>query len=243
MSATSPSSSVTRGALPARGRTAPAPLAHLDRWIVAATAVPFVAIATARAAGSFPLWLYLATLLLGSPHVLATAGLYLDEELWPIARADPLRFLVLPAALVVLGAAAFAVASRPAGLLLLTGFFLWQTQHYTKQNVGMFAFWARARGEAPMSERERALIRATTAVGVLGILRAMDLAPSWDLLLRTAGLALLAIGLVLAATTARGARRIALVAAVAFCAPLHLATVDLSPRPSPTRRRTARSTT
>ncbi|HRW38242.1 MAG: hypothetical protein KDB04_05950 [Acidimicrobiales bacterium] len=230
MSAASPSPSTPTSVLGADASVAHSRrIAHLDRWIVAATIVPFAAIAIARVAGSFPLWLYLATLLLGSPHVLATAGLYLDEELWPVARADPLRFLVLPATLVVLGAAAFAAAPTRVGLLLVTGFFLWQTQHYTKQNVGMFAFWARSRGEAAMTERERALIRATTAVGVLGILRAMDLAPTWDPLLRWGGLALIGVGLALAATTARGPRRVALATAVAFYAPLHLATVDLLP--------------
>ena len=202
-------------------------MARLDRWIVAATVLPFIAITIARVAGSFPTWLYLATILLGSPHVLATIGLYLDEELWPVARADLRRYVWIPLALVVVGAVAFGSTATPVGLLLVTGFLLWQTQHYTKQNIGMFAFWARFRGDAPMVDGERALIRATTAIGALGILRAMDLAPSLDVLLRGAGLGLLVAGAGLALVVARGPRRLALLAAIAFYAPLHLYDVDL----------------
>ncbi len=203
------------------------PVARLDRWIVAATLLPFAAITLARVLGSFPTWLYLATLLLGSPHVLATFGLYLDEELWPVARADLLRFVWIPLALVGVGAVACGSTGTPVGLLLVTGFLLWQTQHYTKQNIGMVAFWARLRGDAPVLDQERALIRATTAIGVLGILRAMDLAPALDGTLRALGLGMLVVGAILALVIGRGPRRLVLLAAVGFYAPLHLYDVDL----------------
>jgi hypothetical protein len=202
-------------------------LLGFDQWLVAATVVPFVAILLAHAAGGLPAPLFVATLFFGPPHVMATLGLYADPELRAVVRADPRRFVVLPLAALAAGAAAFAPTGGRVGLVLITVFLLWQTQHYTKQNVGVFAFWCRARGLGSMVDAERSLIVATTAIGALGILRAMALVPSWDGGLRVAGATLIAAGTGAALVVGRDERRLALVAAVWFYAPLHLFRLDL----------------
>jgi hypothetical protein len=78
-----------------------------------------------------------------------------------------------------------------------------------------------------MMDAERSLIVATTAIGTLGILRAMALVPSWDGALRVAGATLIAAGTGAALVIGRDERRLALVAAVWFYAPLHLFRLDL----------------
>ena len=200
---------------------------RFDRWLAAATLAPLVAFGALRIAGDAPGWLVAITLFLGAPHVLATLGLYADHGMAPIIAADRRRYVWWPLALIPASALAFWALHGAAAILLVTAFLLWQTQHYTKQNVGVFGLWCRARGASPMDERERALITATTAIGVLGILRAMELAPTSDRWLQGSGLVLSAAMLLVAVTPWRGARTGALVLAVVFYAPLHIFTTDL----------------
>lgn len=195
--------------------------------LIGASAVPLVLFTGFHAAGGTPAWLVGISLLLGAPHVMATLGLYADRGLRPIIATDHRRFLWAPLALIPLSALAFAVVGQVVAVLLLTGFLLWQTQHYTKQNVGVFGLWVRARGDAPMHDLERRLIVATTAVGAIGILRAMELAPELDGALQAGGLAVAAGLIAVAAAVATGARRVALIAAVGFYVPLLAFRTDL----------------
>lgn len=198
-----------------------------DQQIAIATAVPFCFFLVVHALGGLPLWLATLTLFMGAPHVLATIGLYVDRDIRAIAATDPVRYVVAPLAVIPISVVLFGVTHGAVAVLLVTGFLLWQTQHYTKQNVGMFAFWCRARGLSPMTDHERSIVRATTAIGAVGILRAMELTPQLDQALRIGGLVLLAIGAALAVVPFRGARSWALLAAVAFYAPLYIFQVDL----------------
>ena len=203
------------------------PRISFDQKIAAATAIPFAFFLSVRLLGGLPVWLAALTLFLGAPHVLATIGLYVDRDIRTIAAADPVRYLVVPLAAIPVSVVVFGVTHGAAAVLAVTAFLAWQTQHYTKQNIGMFAFWCRARGLVSMRERERSLVRATTAVGVLGILRAMALAPGWDRALQVGGLALVASGALVVATSWEGRRSVALLAALAFYLALHLFRVDL----------------
>ena len=203
------------------------PPISFDRKIAAATAVPFAFFLAVRLLGGLPVWLAALTLFLGAPHVLATVGLYVDRDIRSIAAADPVRYVVVPLAAIPVSVVLFGVAHGAVAVLSVTAFLAWQTQHYTKQNVGMFAFWCRARGLVAMSERERSLVRATTAVGILGILRAMALAPGWDRALQVGGLTLVALGALVVTASWKGQRSVALLAALAFYLPLHLFKVDL----------------
>lgn len=212
---------------PRLGRLAERTPVRFDQKIVAVTVVPFVAFLVLHVAHAIPPSFAILLLFLGGPHVLATFGLYLDGEVRELARSDPRRFVAVPLLTMVASMVAFGVIRGQAAVTLLVAFVLWQTYHFTKQNLGMFAFWCRASGQEGMATPERKLILATTAIGGLGVLRAFSVAPSLDRPLQVAGLVLLTAGTVHAIRLARGRRRLALLAAVAFYAPLHLFSVGI----------------
>lgn len=210
-----------------RRAVVPGGATSFERWLLGATLVPLALFSGFHATGGTPTWLVGLSLLLGAPHVMATLGLYADPGMRPVIQADRGLLVWAPLALIGLSGLVFLAVSGPAALLVLTGFLLWQTQHYTKQNVGVFGLWARARGDGSITEPERRLIVATTAIGTLGILRAMELAPWWDRALQLGGVALLAGSGLVACSLARGPRRLALLVAVGFYAPLVVFSTDL----------------
>ena len=164
MTATSPTPAVAHAAPAQRGTVL---AERFDRAIVAVTVIPFVGYLILHVVG-VPAALGALLLVLGGPHVLSTFGLYVEPGVARLARTDPLRFIWLPLAAIPLTALAFGVVRGPGLPWLLTAFLVWRTHHFTKQNLGMFAFWSRARRDAPMSPLERRLILATTAIEGLG---------------------------------------------------------------------------
>lgn len=121
---------------PTRGRSG----FGFDWQVVGVTVLPWVLFLTTWVLDVKPLPIAMAGAFLGTPHVLATVGLYLEPGLRSHVRSNPVAFWVAPAAAVVGAALAFALS--PAWLVwpLLTAFALWQTHHFTKQNFGMFVF-------------------------------------------------------------------------------------------------------
>lgn len=122
---------------------------------------------------------------------------------------------------------AFGLVHGTAALWLLTALIGWQTYHFTKQNLGMFAFWCRARRMDPMSSFERRFLKATSVIGILGVLRAMDLIPSWNRPLQAVGLSLIAAAMRAVLATTRGPRMWALLLAAIFYAPVHVFSIDI----------------
>ncbi len=195
--------------------------------IAAATLIPLVGVPVLHVSGALTPVTLAPLLLLGAPHVLSTLGLYADAEIGAVVRRRPRWFAVAPLAAIPVAVALFGVARGPVVLLLVAGFFAWQVQHYTKQNVGMFAFWCRSQDLAAMDERERSLIRATTVAGVIGILRAVELVPAWSGPLQALGLAVIAVLVASVAVRPAGVRSIALVVAACFYLPLLLSAPGL----------------
>lgn len=165
--------------------------------------------------------------MLGTPHVLATFGLYGDRDLRSVVLSDRFHLVVLPALAIVGAAIAFASVDGAALVWLFTAFLIWQTHHFTKQNLGMVSFWAKARSLPGPTTAERRLIKATTIIGSLGILRAVGEMPQHDALLRSTGLILLVLGTATVLATWSGARSVALLVVLAFYAPLHVFHTDL----------------
>jgi hypothetical protein len=101
-------------------------------------------------------------------HVAATGALAGFAEVREHARQRPLRFLVLPAVVVIAGvvAAGAIPAARMSEILL--GYFAWQFFHYQKQNVGLLALAAKAERVSSWSLLER---RAVIGAGCAGIAR------------------------------------------------------------------------
>lgn len=200
---------------------------RFDWAIVAVTMGPFLLFMTRHLLSLQMTVIATLAFFLGAPHVIATFGLYLDRDIRTLSLANRTRYLFVPALAVPLTVLAFLFVQGTAAGIVLTGFFLWQTHHFTKQNLGMFSFWTRARGLAGMTPRERSLILGTTLIGGLGILRATDLLPSFDHPLRIAGLLVLAAGVSWVAAHWQGQRSLALLAALAFYSPLLIFDVNL----------------
>ena len=200
---------------------------RFDWAIVAVTAGPFVFFLTEHVLGVGLTALAAVAFMLGTPHVLATFGLYLDRDIRALSLGDRRRYMIVPALAIPLTVLAFLFVDGTAATVVLTGFLLWQTHHFTKQNLGMFSFWTRARDLPGMAPRERSLILGTTVIGGLGILRATGLVPDLDQPLRIAGVLVLTVGVVWVATHWQGQRSLALLAALAFYSPLLMFDVNL----------------
>lgn len=198
-----------------------------DQRIVLVTVVPMVVFAALRLAGGAPPVLAALALFLGGPHVLATLGMYADREIAAIARGDLWRFVTGPLLVIPAVAIGFGLTTGNLALWLLTALLAWQTYHFTKQNLGMFAFWCRGRRLPSMDAFERRYLKATALVGIAGIVRAMDVVPAWNGALQAFGAALMVVGAVVVTVRLRGPRRWALLLATVFFAPVIVANVDV----------------
>lgn len=138
-----------------------------------ATAVPWLLLPVLdRGAGEGGLSTQAKTLLvfLGSGgHVAASYAFYVDGAMRPLMRRHPVRYFVVPIAIVVASAVLFEVASSGTAATALLLYFAWQTHHYTRQNVGVFAFATRARRSLPPSDMEKAAITTAGFAGVIGM--------------------------------------------------------------------------
>ena len=95
-------------------------------------------------------------LFLGSSvHVAATGWLYTLPDVRAYAVARPLRYLWMPAGLVVAGATSAALLSPAAMAWLLLAYFGWQFFHFQKQNLGMAALAASVHRVRPLRPAER----------------------------------------------------------------------------------------
>ena len=192
------------------------------RWVIfGVTAAPWLVFLAGSSLGEIAPLVALS-FLLGTPHVMATVGLYLQPDLQPHLRAHRLRYVVAPIGLVAASGLAFGLASASVGQGLLRAFIVWQLHHFTKQNLGMFSFWCRASSRAGPSTVERRLILATTTVGVLGLVLTEEVRPQWHDQVRLVGIVLVVAGLVVAAVLGRSdrVRTMALAVPVLFYAPL-----------------------
>jgi hypothetical protein len=100
-------------------------------------------------------------------HVAASGWFYGDPQMRAHLRAHPLRYFVVPAALVAGSAAVFQFAA-PARGFVLAAFFSWQLWHYQKQNIGLLSFIAAGTGSGPLSAWERRTLMAAAVAGILG---------------------------------------------------------------------------
>jgi hypothetical protein len=110
-----------------------------------------------------------------SGHVASTGWLFTLREVRAYAVNRPLRYMVAPAVLVLLGALSAALL-RPSQLdWLLLAFFAWQFFHFQKQNLGMAALVASTVNVRPLKRCERRAIVAAGAVGIAGLMASPEL--------------------------------------------------------------------
>jgi hypothetical protein len=101
-----------------------------------------------------------------SVHVAATGWFYAVPEVRTHLRAHPIRYVRVPAALIVGTAALAAVVSPQQLTWLLLAYFAWQFFHFQKQNLGLAALAGIAHRAGSLGLWER---RAMIAAGVSGI--------------------------------------------------------------------------
>lgn len=191
-----------------------------------ATALPWltVTLASVVALPGERVMLSLCAVVLGVPHVATTGVFYVDREMRAKLAADPLRFYVAPFVFVAVAVAVTLLAPQEVLWLAVAAFSLWQINHFTKQNLGVFSFVCKARGVAGPFDVERQTIRLTGYAGMLGAVHFFYPRDVTDLP-ALAGLAVLGWASVRVARSARGmepGRLLALSACVAFYLPLFL---------------------
>jgi hypothetical protein len=196
---------------------------RLDQQIALATLGPIASVLVLVGLGLTDSPIQLALVVFGAPHVLATVGLYADRELGPVTRRAPVHYLVVPLLAIPASAAAFALVPDRGLLVIVTATFAWQVHHYSRQNVGVLAFWARARGLGPVTVRERRAITASTLAGVAGVARAVEVVPAWGQQLQLLGLATSAIAIAMALRGGWSQRTAATVVGAGFYLPLLIA--------------------
>jgi hypothetical protein len=110
-------------------------------------------------------------LFLGSSvHVAATGWLYTLPDVRAHVTARPLRYVWIPAGLVVTGAVTAAALSPAAMAWLLLAYFAWQFFHFQKQNLGLAALAASVHRVRPLSRAERRALMGAGGAGILGLL-------------------------------------------------------------------------
>lgn len=129
-----------------------------------------VAAALAPAIGADPSSGLAALLVLGSSvHIAATGWLFSFRDVRRHARANPSRYLFVPAVLVALGAILAAGLSRHDLDLALLAYFGWQFHHYQRQNLGITALAARSSRVASLTTSERRCLTTAGWLGVVGL--------------------------------------------------------------------------
>ena len=151
---------------------------HAAAWqlflvlVAIATLFPFAFVPVATRVvpeGSSTLYVYFAiSFLAGNFHVASTGWFYTDPEMRSFFRSRPVRYFVIPCALIVGSAATFYFAGRAIGIYLLIPYLAWQIWHYQKQNVGLLSFIATGTEGAPLSIWERRTLELAAIAGILG---------------------------------------------------------------------------
>lgn len=190
--------------------------------IVVATVAPWLLVIVAHHAGMSDTALLAAAGIVLAAHVATSALFYFDPDL-DLPHKDPVRYVVAPVA-----AVGVAVAAYASGGVVLTGVLLaqqvWQIHHFTRQNLGVFSLYARARGGASLTGRERRLFDLTSWAGMVG---SVGLVVDWWPF-QSVGLAFLAAAVVLLIVERPESwRLVALAAAIVFYLPLFLYPVTL----------------
>jgi len=112
----------------------------------------------------------LTLLFLGGAHVPATLLLYTDRKFLEMARESPSRYVWAPLALMIASGSIFTMGGPTLQLLAYLVLWGWQTHHYGRQNVGVYAFAGLAGGWRALPSERRALDLAA-ACAVIGIFK------------------------------------------------------------------------
>lgn len=226
------------GPAPAAKQVAARDLQLFFRLLVAATLVPYLLFPLAYQV--FPAQrgieaLALVCLFFGAgAHVMASFFFYSDTQVRGFMREGRApRYLLVPAALVVVATLLFGLGSDVVRAYGMIGFWVWQVHHFTRQNHGILAFVSRAWG-VPVRPAERVAITLTDVAAVLATIPIitpfrLTFLDAWGWHLHATGLGVLACAWIAYALSAPASRlragwrrELVLVLLLAFYLPLFL---------------------
>ncbi|HMJ14509.1 MAG TPA: hypothetical protein VK524_24020 [Polyangiaceae bacterium] len=103
-------------------------------------------------------------------HVAASFFFYSDPEMRAFMREGRyLRYLIVPALLLVLSTLLFVLTSPLVQAYALVAFWVWQVHHFSRQNQGILAFASRADGSS-VTRLERLAVSLTGVAAILATL-------------------------------------------------------------------------
>lgn len=112
-----------------------------------------------------------AILFLANAHIAITLYFYWDRGFAAIIHANRTRYLLAPAAAVLMSAVSFALIPQNYSFVWWGIYTLWQNWHFGRQTYGVYAIVAMDQTPgARVSQFERLLIYFTTAAGSAGAL-------------------------------------------------------------------------
>lgn len=110
---------------------------------------------------------------LGAAHVPATLLFYRDEQFRNGLAANRTLFYTVPAVLTVSGALVFAFSPILLQGIFLCGYWCWQSYHYGKQNIGVYAFTSVATTGKSADPASKTLFVLLAWVSIFGTLKVL----------------------------------------------------------------------
>src|SRR5258708_25248855 len=129
--------------------------------------------------GSPALYLYGLIIFISTNfHVASTGWFFTDREMLSHFRSHPLRYGIVPGALILANAAAFQLLDPEVSNYISLTFVAWLLWHYQKQNVGLLSFIAAGTDGTSLSHWERHTLALTALAGIAGIFSVARIAPA-----------------------------------------------------------------
>jgi hypothetical protein len=165
-----------------------APRKHASAWSLFLTLLAFVSlfpfllvpvVAHLVPEGSPAVYFYGLIIFLSTNfHVASTGWFFTDREMHSHFRSHPLRYVIVPCALVLANGAAFQLLGPTVSDYITLVFVAWLLWHYQKQNVGLLSFIAAGTDGRSLSSWERRTLALTGLAGVAGVFTAAQVAPA-----------------------------------------------------------------
>ena len=118
------------------------------------------------------------TFLASNFHVALTGWFYTDRDMRGHFRSKPVRYLIVPGAIVAINVIAFCFLDSAIRLSIVFIFICWLLWHYQKQNVGLLSFIAAGTDRVPLSAWERRTLALSAIAGISGCFSLMHFGPA-----------------------------------------------------------------
>ena len=111
-------------------------------------------------------------------HVALTGWFYTDHDMRGHFRSKPVRYLIVPGAIVAINVIAFCFLNSAIRLSIVFIFICWLLWHYQKQNVGLLSFIAAGTDRVPLSVWERRTLALSAIAGISGGFSVIQFGPT-----------------------------------------------------------------